>query len=144
MKLYLLLAVFAWLIVEHWGFFIFFSICVIIFYLKCFGHFIKVKTTRNRMYKLMLKYNDEEIVSRILNQSFWIGQTASQLRDSLGKPLRLANGVMLKNLVKLGSFFKLVKIVMPWKYILLMIKLLDGIKNEKYQSVKRRKIFIRN
>lgn len=42
------------------------------------------------MYKLMLKYNDEEIVSRILNQSFWIGQTASQLRDALGKPVEIS------------------------------------------------------
>ncbi len=86
MKSYLLLLVFAWLIVKCWGFFIFFSICVIIFYFRCFSHLIMVKKTRNHICELMLKYDDEEIVSRILNQSFWIGQTASQLLDSLGNP----------------------------------------------------------
>ena len=42
------------------------------------------------MHRLMLKYYDEEIVSRILNQSFWIGQTASQLQDSLGNPVDIS------------------------------------------------------
>lgn len=101
MKLFLLLAVFAWLIVKYWGFFIFFSICVIIFYLKCFGHLIKVKTTKKSLLalklwsekqkeELMLKYGDEEIVSNILKQNIWIGETSSQLRDSLGEPVDIS------------------------------------------------------
>lgn len=90
MKSFLLLLVFAWFIVKYWGFFVFFSICIIIFYLKCFLHLIRVKIARNRICELMLKYDDEEIVSRILNQSFWIGETSSQLRDSLGNPVDIS------------------------------------------------------
>lgn len=98
MKLFLLLAVFAWLIVKYWGFLVFFSVCIIIFYLSGFWHLINVKAARNRIYErilkyndrvqeLMRKYNDREIVERILDQSIWIGQTAEQLRDSLGEPV---------------------------------------------------------
>lgn len=90
MKLYVFLSALAWLIVKCFGFFIFFSICVIIFYFKGFGHLIKVRKARNHICELMLKYDDEEIVSRILNQSFWIGQTASQLLDSLGNPVDIS------------------------------------------------------
>lgn len=89
MKLYLLLSISAWLIAKYLGFyilFIFLSICIIIFYFKCFLHLIKVKRAKNHIYELMLKYDDKEIVSRILNQSIWVGQTASQLLDSLGNP----------------------------------------------------------
>ena len=101
MNLYLFLAISAFLIVKYFGFFIFFSICVIMFYVKCFGHLIKVNTTRKHLYELklwtekhkeelMLKYGDEEIVSNILKQNIWIGETSSQLRDSLGKPVEIS------------------------------------------------------
>tara|TARA_Y100000782_G_scaffold36115_1_gene40417 strand:+ start:43681 stop:43917 length:237 start_codon:yes stop_codon:yes gene_type:complete len=34
----------------------------------------------------MLKYHDEKIVNALMDKSFWQGQTAEQLMDSLGKP----------------------------------------------------------
>ena len=90
MKSFLLLSIFAWLIIKYFGFFIFLSICVLIFYFRCFLHLINVKIAKNRISELMLKYDDEEIVSKILNRYFWIGQTSSQLKDSLGKPVDIS------------------------------------------------------
>ena len=43
-----------------------------------------LKSARRR--KLMEKYGDEKVVSWIMNHSFWQGQTAEQLRESLGNP----------------------------------------------------------
>ena len=44
-----------------------------------------LKSVRRR--RLMEKYADEKVVSWIMNHSFWQGQTAEQLRESLGNPV---------------------------------------------------------
>jgi len=34
-----------------------------------------------------MKYQDEKLIENLLDEKFWRGQTAEQLRDSLGEPL---------------------------------------------------------
>ena len=46
--------------------------------------------SKNHKEELMLKYGDEEIVSNILKQNIWIGETSSQLIDSFGKPVDIS------------------------------------------------------
>ena len=103
---YLSLFILACLIIKYFGGFIFFSICIAIFYLKCFSHLIRVKKARNRIRGLMLNYDDEEIVSRILNQSLWIGQTTSQLLDSLGNPVDISEWRNTKEFGETWKFFR--------------------------------------
>lgn len=42
---------------------------------------------RARLRYLREKYQDEEIVQKILSRIIWVGQTAEQLTDSLGHPV---------------------------------------------------------
>lgn len=42
---------------------------------------------RKRIIYLRNKYHDEQVVQRIFNGYFWEGQSAEQLRDSLGSPV---------------------------------------------------------
>jgi len=37
--------------------------------------------------RLTMKYDDEELVEQLLDEKFWRGMTAEQLRDALGEPL---------------------------------------------------------
>jgi len=46
-----------------------------------------------------MKYQDEKLVEDLLDETFWQGQTAEQLRDSLGEPLDIDQRV-LKTKVK--------------------------------------------
>ncbi len=39
-----------------------------------------------RAARLLRMYNDPALVQRLLDREFWVGQTAQQLRDSLGQP----------------------------------------------------------
>lgn len=48
---------------------------------------------------LTMKYKDETLVDNLLEERFWVGQTAEQLRDALGEPLDLDQTV-LKTKVK--------------------------------------------
>ena len=52
-----------------------------------------------RRMRLTLKYRDEELVEHLLEEKFWRGQTAEQLKDSLGAPLDVDQKV-LKTKVK--------------------------------------------
>jgi hypothetical protein len=54
----------------------------------------KVVQRQRRLEYLREKYGDEEIVQRIMRHRFWQGQTAEQLRDSVGNPVRVDNKVM--------------------------------------------------
>lgn len=56
--------------------------------------FIKYVQKQKRLQYLRDKYRNEEIVQRIMNRLFWQGQTAEQLRDSVGTPLTVDNKVM--------------------------------------------------
>lgn len=47
-----------------------------------------------RIAYLRNKYGDEEIVQRILRRNYWQGQTAEQLRDSLGQPASVDGGLL--------------------------------------------------
>lgn len=49
--------------------------------------------------RLTMKYRDEQLVQNLLDERFWQGQTAEQLRDSLGEPLDIDQKV-LKTKVK--------------------------------------------
>lgn len=50
---------------------------------------VLIRTASNsaRRQALMEKYGDKQVVDWIMNHSFWQGQTADQLRDSLGNPV---------------------------------------------------------
>lgn len=39
-----------------------------------------------RRFRLTAKYGDKELVGKLMSRSFWTGQTAEQLIDSLGAP----------------------------------------------------------
>lgn len=47
--------------------------------------FLAVQKKRRRD-ALMAKYQDEDLVRALMSRSFWQGQTAEQLVDSLGRP----------------------------------------------------------
>ena len=47
-----------------------------------------------RKHLLLQKYEDEQIVDRILNQSIWVGETSEQLLDSLGSPQEVDQKVL--------------------------------------------------
>lgn len=49
--------------------------------------------------KLMMKYKDEKLIERLMEEKFWVGQTKEQLIDSLGEPLDVDEKV-LKTKVK--------------------------------------------
>lgn len=40
-----------------------------------------------RRLRLTMKYQDEALVEQLLDEKFWRGMTAEQLRDALGEPL---------------------------------------------------------
>ncbi len=52
----------------------------------CLSGYILLKRTLRKRY-LTNKYNDSELVSRIITGSVWEGQTEDQLLDSLGRPV---------------------------------------------------------
>lgn len=43
---------------------------------------------------LMKKYNNKELVDRLMKGMFWQGQTSDQLHDSLGRPLDIDQKVL--------------------------------------------------
>jgi hypothetical protein len=49
---------------------------------------------QRRLDYLRTKYGDEDIVERIMRRRFWQGQTAEQLRDSVGSPVQIDNKIM--------------------------------------------------
>ena len=66
------------------------------FLIICVGRVVlwKVVQRQRRLEFLRDKYGDEEVVRRIMNRHFWQGQTAEQLTDSIGSPVRVDNKVM--------------------------------------------------
>lgn len=63
------------------------------------GAFALITALLAKRMRLTLKYKDENLVDELLNETFWQGQTAEQLRDSLGEPLDIDQKV-LKTKVK--------------------------------------------
>ena len=51
------------------------------------GKYLAHKDDENVYEELMSRYNHAEIVCRIINKEVWQGQTADQLKDSLGEPV---------------------------------------------------------
>lgn len=49
--------------------------------------------------RLMMKSKDEELIERLKEEKFWVGQTKEQLINSLGEPLDI-NQKVLKTKVK--------------------------------------------
>ena len=47
---------------------------------------IQIYRNKKRRAYLWAKYQDDDLVKSIMDQSFWQGQTSEQLLDSLGKP----------------------------------------------------------
>jgi hypothetical protein len=58
----------------------------------------RIINTRARRAELLKKYGDKEVVDRIMRRSFWQGQTAEQLMDSLGPPVDTDEKLLRKSL----------------------------------------------
>lgn len=54
----------------------------------------KAMKKENRLSYLREKYEDEEIVQDMMNESIWQGQTSGQLLDSIGQPEDIDNKVL--------------------------------------------------
>ena len=59
-----------------------------------FGIWYKAHRRAVRIAYLRNKYGDEQTVQRILRANYWQGQTAEQLRDSLGEPASVDGGLL--------------------------------------------------
>ena len=64
-----------------WGFIV--AIVALVIGLIIFFQAFQKKQRRD---SLMAKYQDENLVKALMSRSFWPGQTAEQLVDSLGRP----------------------------------------------------------
>jgi hypothetical protein len=54
----------------------------------------RLRREEERRSELPRKYGDEKVVDAIMRQSYWQGQTAEQLRDSLGTPADIDEKVL--------------------------------------------------
>ena len=54
----------------------------------------KATQKKKRREFLMQKYNDGEIVNLLMSRSFWQGQSAEQLIESLGEPVEVDNKML--------------------------------------------------
>ncbi|AWK83236.1 hypothetical protein BST98_07060 [Photobacterium damselae] len=61
----------------------------IVFYL-----WSKSNKTKKRREYLIDKYKDLSLVEDLMNQYFWVGQTAEQLIDSLGHPVDIEQKIL--------------------------------------------------
>jgi len=68
----------------------FIGFVIIVGIIMFFNHQM-AKARRNR---LMEKYNDEQLVEKLMDKQFWQGQSHEQLIDSLGEPLDIDQKVM--------------------------------------------------
>jgi len=50
--------------------------------------------TNKRREKLMTKYQDNDLVEKLMERSFWQGQTSGQLLDSLGTPVDINKKIL--------------------------------------------------
>lgn len=49
---------------------------------------------KKRREQLMAKYQDAKLVGKLMERSFWQGQTSGQLRDSLGEPANIDEKIL--------------------------------------------------
>lgn len=70
---------------------------VIIIFFALVG--INIYSENQRRKHLMEKYGDEALVEKLMKKTIWVGQTAEQLTDSIGKPVDVGQRV-LKTKVK--------------------------------------------
>ncbi len=69
----------------------------------CFVVFILSKKIRfSFLYK---KYNDKELVRKIMNRTLWQGQTAEQVIDALGKPKDIDQIVLKTKTKEVWKYF---------------------------------------
>lgn len=77
------------------GFFVLVAIGLIIF-------FIAKKIRFSRLYK---KYNDEELVNKIMKRTLWKGQTAEQVLDAIGEPKDIDQKVLKTKTKETWKYF---------------------------------------
>lgn len=61
---------------------------------KLAGFFIGGHLAGRRRTRLMKKYQDSELVDRIMNKSIWHGQTSDQLLEAMGTPVSIDRKVI--------------------------------------------------
>ncbi len=71
---------------------IWFAVIIVVFVGAYFWY--RAERNKARRAKLLSKYGDDKIVEKIMNRYFWQGQTAGQLRDSLGNPIEYDRKVL--------------------------------------------------
>ena len=59
--------------------------------------------------RLMMKYKNDALVESLMQELFWRGQTADQLRDSLGEPLDIDQKVLKTKLKEVWKYQELGK-----------------------------------
>jgi|GEM_PF-1138299 len=59
-----------------------------------------------RQESLLAKYNNAEVVDRIMKKIIWQSQTSEQLRDSLGQPAEVDRKVMKTKTREVWKYFK--------------------------------------
>ena len=64
--------------------------------------FIAKKIRYSRLYR---KYNDEELVKKIMKRTLWQGQTAEQVIDALGKPKDIDQKVLKTKTKEVWKYF---------------------------------------
>lgn len=57
-----------------------------------------------RLQDLMNKYNDANVIEKIVNGEIWLGQTEKQLLDSLGQPEDTEQKISLKKTVEIWKY----------------------------------------
>lgn len=70
------------------------ALMVLIVFIVAIIFIWNVYVTKKRKQYLLNKYGNAEIVEKIMNRYFWVGQTAEQLRNSLGKPADISTKIM--------------------------------------------------
>lgn len=59
-----------------------------------FTIFIVLSMLLAKRIRLSMKYKNEQLIEALMDETFWQGQTADQLRDSLGEPLDIDQKVL--------------------------------------------------
>jgi len=65
---------------------------------------IRVKNSLKRS-KLIKKYQDEDLVSRIMQRTLWQGQTAEQVIDAIGEPKDIDEKVLKTKIKQTWKYF---------------------------------------
>jgi hypothetical protein len=79
---------------------------VLILVIVLFGFWYQRNKSQSNLEYLKNKYKDEEVVRKISNHYFWKGQSAEQLRDSLGLPEAIENKLLKTKNKEIWKYYR--------------------------------------